>query len=210
MTEEDWLKATYPQPLLSHLKHSGGLSPRKARLFACECWRRVWPALTNVDRNGVMLAERFADGLASTVELGQVYNGNGQTSEPYVCYPATPDAFYAANLAAEMCADAVSDVNDESDSDVQFDTERMAQVILLREIFGNPFRPATLDPNYLTPPVRTLAASIYEERAFDRLPILADLLEEAGCNQDEVLKHLRGTGVRVRGDWALDLVLGKE
>ena len=50
---------------------------------------------------------------------------------------------------------------------------------------------------------------IYQERAFERLPILADALEEAGCDDPDILSHLRGPGPHVRGCWALDLVLGK-
>ena len=76
-------------------------------------------------------------------------------------------------------------------------------------IFGNPFRPATADPAWLTSTAVALAAGIYEDRAFDRLPILADSLEDAGCTNADILTHLRGPGPHVRGCWALDLVLGK-
>jgi hypothetical protein len=54
-----------------------------------------------------------------------------------------------------------------------------------------------------------LAEGIYADRAFDRLPILADALEDAGCDAAELLTHFRGPGVHARGCWALDLVLGK-
>jgi hypothetical protein len=57
--------------------------------------------------------------------------------------------------------------------------------------------------------VANLAAVIYEERTFDRLPLLADALEDAGCTDTELLGHLRGTGPDARGCWAVDLVLGK-
>jgi hypothetical protein len=55
-----------------------------------------------------------------------------------------------------------------------------------------------------------LAQGIYEDRAFDRLPVLADALEEAGCDNAEILSHCRGPGPHVRGCWAVDLSLGKE
>jgi hypothetical protein len=57
--------------------------------------------------------------------------------------------------------------------------------------------------------IAKLAEAIYEEWAFDRLPILADALEEAGCTSEELLTHCRAGGEHVRGCWAVDLLLGK-
>src|SRR5205814_6145026 len=87
--------------------------------------------------------------------------------------------------------------------------EQAAQAALLRDIVGNPFRPVTTDPAWLTSDVVAIAMSIYAERAFDRLPILADALQDAGCQNADVLGHCRGDGPHVRGCWAVDLVLGK-
>ncbi len=81
---------------------------------------------------------------------------------------------------------------------------------LVRDIFGNPFRPVAVDPSWLTSTVTSLATSIYAERAFDRMPILADALEEAGCDHADILTHCRGDGPHVRGCWVVDLLLGKE
>jgi hypothetical protein len=80
----------------------------------------------------------------------------------------------------------------------------------LRDVFGNPFRPVTLDPAWRTANVVSLARAIYDERAFDRMPILADALEDAGCTSADVLEHCRRPGEHVRGCWVVDLVLGKE
>ena len=80
---------------------------------------------------------------------------------------------------------------------------------LLRCIVGNPFRPVALDPSWRTGTVLDLARGIYEERAFERLPILADALREAGCENEELLAHCRGPGPHARGCWVVDLVLGK-
>jgi hypothetical protein len=79
----------------------------------------------------------------------------------------------------------------------------------LRDIVGNPFRPVAIDPAWRTSTVVGLATAIYAERAFDRLPILADALEDAGCDQLDLLAHCRSDGPHVRGCWAVDLVLGK-
>jgi hypothetical protein len=96
---------------------------------------------------------------------------------------------------------------------VTWDLEELPQDVacrLLREVFGNPFSPIAVDPTWLTPTVLDLARKAYEDRAFDRLPILADALEDAGCENPSLLTHLRGPGPHVKGCWAVDLVLAKE
>jgi hypothetical protein len=81
---------------------------------------------------------------------------------------------------------------------------------LLRCLFGNPFRPADMLAAWRTPTVLALATAAYQERTFDRLPILADALEEAGCTNTEILSHCRLPGDHARGCWVVDAVLGKE
>jgi hypothetical protein len=91
--------------------------------------------------------------------------------------------------------------------------EALAQCQLVRDIFGNPFHLTTVDSAWLTwhdNTVPKLAQTIYDDRAFDRLPILADALEEAGCDNPEILAHCRKPGEHVRGCWAVDLILGKK
>jgi hypothetical protein len=75
---------------------------------------------------------------------------------------------------------------------------------------GNPFRPVAADSRWLTSTVVSLAQAIYDDRLFDRLPILADALEDAGCDNADILTHCRGDGSHVRGCWVVDLILGKE
>ena len=78
---------------------------------------------------------------------------------------------------------------------------------LTRCVFGNPFRPAAkLDPRWRTSTVLALAAGIYAERAFDRMPILADALMDAGCGNADVLGHCRAETPHCRGCWVVDLV----
>lgn len=85
----------------------------------------------------------------------------------------------------------------------------LQQVVLAREIFGNPFRPVAFDPTWRTADTLGIAARMYESRDFAAMPILADALEEAGCTNADVLLHCREPGVHVRGCWVVDLVLGK-
>jgi hypothetical protein len=84
------------------------------------------------------------------------------------------------------------------------------QHILIRCIFGNPFRPVAFDSRWRTEDVLGLARGIYEDRAFDRLPLLADALMDAGCDDQQVLGHCRSEGPHARGCWVVDLALGKE
>ncbi len=88
-----------------------------------------------------------------------------------------------------------------------------AQGGLLHELFGNPFRRVVLDPAWLRwtdGTVPKMAQAIYDERDFDRLPILADALEEAGCADAAILGHCRFPAEHVRGCWLLDLILDRE
>lgn len=91
-----------------------------------------------------------------------------------------------------------------------YDTERAAECRLLRDLLGNPFRPVTLDPAWRTATVNQLAEGIYEEKAFDRMPILGDALEEAGCSNADILNHCRQPGEHAKGCWVVDLLLGKK
>ncbi|WP_246524794.1 hypothetical protein [Gemmata palustris] len=91
-----------------------------------------------------------------------------------------------------------------------FRAEQSAQVALLRDIFGNPFRPVAFSPSWRTSTTVALASQMYESRDFSAMPILADALQDAGCNSAEVLDHCRGPGPHVRGCWVVDLVLDKE
>lgn len=92
-------------------------------------------------------------------------------------------------------------------------TFSIAQVGMLRDIFGNPFRPITINPNWLAwndSTVVKIAQVIYDEHGFDRMPMLADALEEASCDNAHITGHCRSTVLHVRGCWVIDLLLGKE
>jgi len=109
-------------------------------------------------------------------------------------------------------ADALEVVQAAVDAAVDPDAERATQAAILRDIFGNPLRQVAVDPFWLSwngGTVVKLAQGIYDERAFDRLPILADALEDAGCDSDDILTHLRGPGPHYRGCWCLDRLLNK-
>jgi hypothetical protein len=139
-------------------------------------------------------------------------------STPEVAAWASRTAYYAAEAAYGGAYEAAG-----TDDRAAFnignkarDAESRAQAGLLRDIIGNPFRPITLNPDWLTPTVSSLARSAYEERIMplgecepERLAVLADALEEAGCDNADILNHLRRPGAHVRGCWALDACLSR-
>ena len=88
---------------------------------------------------------------------------------------------------------------------------RRVACLLLRDVFGNPFRPVAFAPEWRTETALTLAGQMYESRDFSAMPILADALQDAGCDSEDILNHCRATNAtHVRGCWVVDLVLGKE
>ena len=91
-----------------------------------------------------------------------------------------------------------------------FEREQRRQVSFARDIFGNPFRPVALDPSWLTSTVAALAEGIYADRAFDQTPILADALQDAGCDSADILTHCRDPhATHVRGCWVIDLLTNR-
>jgi hypothetical protein len=236
MTEAEWLTCTNPDKILDHLH--GQVSERKLRLFACACCRRIQDLLADErSRHAVEVAQRYADGNATVNELYRALKGTeairktkNQAAEQaarHTCFfvpdPSQPEqAGYAfpgeeaevvVRGVARSCAEAIHDINTakaKRDAWVAWYTEGKPHVDLLREIVGNPFRPVSVDPNWLAwedGNVSRLALSLYQERAFDQLPILADALEEAGCTDAALLGHFRGPGAHIPGCWALDLIL---
>jgi hypothetical protein len=83
------------------------------------------------------------------------------------------------------------------------------QASIFQDIVGNPFRPVVFDARWRTADTVGLSRAIYEDRAFARLPLLADALMDAGCAEDRILDHCRSRGPHTRGCWVVDLVLGK-
>jgi hypothetical protein len=83
------------------------------------------------------------------------------------------------------------------------------QAALLRDLIDHPFRPAAFDPSWRTADTVGLARAVYEDRAFERMPLLADALMDAGCADEQVLGHCRSAGPHVRGCWVVDRVFGR-
>ncbi len=230
----EWVTCADPTRMLDFLV-AGPASNRKLRLFACACCRRIWHLLPEaVCRDAVALAERYADGLATDEELADGGEAFAELWDRY--YTEEPDgaprttAFLACIAAsATTISDSPRQVPGQVDRYIPVRTwapasaaagshaggrladrcaEEAAQCDLLREIFGNPFQPIAVDPKWQSDAVRAVARAAYEVQAFDCLPILADALQDAGCEEEQVLGHCHSPGLHVRGCWLLDLLLG--
>jgi hypothetical protein len=212
---------------------------RKLRLFGCACGRRVWPVLRPDQRAVIEAAEQIADGLAAPdaayrawaatlrwvvpTVVGAIRGfvrrvlGRPAEPEPVEFPPAQPPsvghllvrvARREAWATVHACrAAAATDLN--AVRGTKPAAEKRLQAELVRCLFGNPFRPTAFDPRWRTSTAVGLARAVYAERAFDRLPILADALEESGCDDEWMLKHCREDAVHARGCWVVDRVLGR-
>jgi hypothetical protein len=87
------------------------------------------------------------------------------------------------------------------------------QCWLLRELFSHYFVSVSLPPEWNAWHdgfIPRLVQAIHEEQAWDRLPILGDALEDAGCTAAPLLAHCREPGPHGRGCWVIDGLLGRE
>ena len=155
-------------------------SRRKIELYTSGCYRSVWHLPTD---------ERFRHKMNMR---DRYFDGLATETELDLAIKAADDVPNHVLLAAWDSIDP------------------QRQVQILRDLFGNPFRPANIAPSCRPSKLVALAQGIYDNYAFDRLPVFADALEEAGCDNPEVLNHCRAPGPHVRGCWVVDLVLGKE
>jgi hypothetical protein len=232
MQEEEWLGCNSSQAMLSFLR--GKVSERKLRLFALACCARIdalisdprsRAALTFVEshlesglarRKGRPAAVAAAEAAQKEADSRRLPRSKPDTrAVAEAAYSAAGaalatlkiDPWFAANYTSCCAAYAMG-------SFFPGDAEWGQQAWLLRDVFGNPFRPVTMPPPHRTHTVVSLARAAYDERHLPsgdldplRLAVLADALEEAGA-PGELVAHLRGPGPHVRGCFAVDLCLG--
>jgi hypothetical protein len=226
MTEEEWLACTDPKPMLEFLRAKKA-SHRKLRLFAVACCRRFRHLLVPEACEALEVAEKVAEGLVGSEERRRVREMAFQVgwvrdpstahrrgpAKAAVCDSLARRAWEAAALTAWRTS-KIGAMEAIHSFGGDWSAAKEGQDVLLAEclrcFFGNPLRPITLDPAWLTPKVKTLTQAIYDDRAFERMPELADALAEASCSNQDILSHCRGPGPHVRGCWVVDLVLGKE
>ena len=237
MTEDEWRTSDRPGLMLEWLEANHLTTARKKRLFAFSACRLGWDELRAEVRRLIEVAEDHAEhpspGAPNTSSQGQFHDA--LLSLLRVTLTSLESATfhlvgYAVNTTgtAPECLAAVEDLGEGARLD--------AIAMLLREQFGNPFRKARWVSSRLRGRIDTwprdtrpadlllvhewltweagmvtgLARAIDEERAWDRMPILADALEDAGCDESALLDHLRRGDGHARGCWVLDLLLGRE
>jgi hypothetical protein len=229
--ESKWLTCSEVAPLFQlfeHLNRSALVKayphyPRKLRLFACACVRVFWKQLRD-ERivAAVETAEQFAEGLVNFDTLrparnearragDSVWRANPLSAEAWATRAAIHTVTVNHWTAVRATVTALSQMQCPEKKLASGEGNRR-RADLFRDIIGNPFRPVTISPDWLcwsNATVRKMAESIYDQRTFDHLPILADALAEAGCDNSDILGHCRSPGPHVRGCWVVDLLLGR-
>ena len=188
-------------------------SERKLRLFACGCCRQWWETLAPVCRRAVGAAERHADGLSTVAELEEAWrNCRAAERRGLSDAPGVRTTEYVHRVAAAVFtpADAQTVATDmrpwRGDSADNTDVDAVCERVMA-DVFDGA---AVLSPCWLTSTVRDLARVMYEARDFSAMPILADALQDVGCDNGDILFHCRDTQqVHVRGCWVVDQILGK-
>jgi hypothetical protein len=233
MTEAEWLAGTDPLVLLAHvhsrsrgwrrrlmtwlgLRRADGTA-RKARLFACACCRLIWPLLVDERlRRTVETAERYADGVAPGAELNVARTVASELPWGAVARAATRAAWDspwdAALQTAVQVVEAAEWAAEPEAVRATADALRGTQSALVRDLFGNPFRPPPRPGSTAWADATALEETwaVYQKHDFAALPRLADRLQASGCPEIEVLEHFRAPGPHARGCWGLDRLLGKE
>src|SRR5262249_23864882 len=210
MTEEEWLSSADSIAMINALK--GWSSDRKMRLLTCGCCTVALDSvITGPSPSAISHAELHADGHCTDEQLKnanrdaalyaeEAYGDEGYWQE-FGCLATEGDPWVAVHYVTQFARYRVPDRVGEIHA-------AFRTVIL--DLFGNPYYRIDFDPRWRTADTVGLARGIYEDRAFDRLPLLADALLDAGCADEQVLEHCRSEGPHVRGCWVVDLVLGKE
>ncbi len=196
MTEAEWLNENdaYPRQFLVVQEHA---SIRKMRLIAAAFVRGLQRLLESGDAKLCEdLIEAAADRPRPWDEFeSELYARPGNWRFAHILWPTDTNGVVKALRKL-----------------VAFNHTTLADypLRLIHEVIGNPFRPVTFSPSWRTSTVVALAAQMYESRDFGAMPILADALQDAGCDNADVLEHCRGPEPHVRGCWVVDLVLGKQ
>jgi hypothetical protein len=217
VTEAEWLAGERPWDVRGWFANT--LSPRKLRLFACACCRNVAHLAREPGYEAALeVLERFADGTARDAD--RIRAGKQSVADALPPNLAGCLLSELRQAAAKTIGRGAEYIGQGASAAVGYTDERRFQALkaeeqrrqmpLLRDLAGNPFRPVACSARWCTDTALSLARQMYEARDFGAMPMLADALQDAGCDNDEILNHCRGLGPHVRGCWVVDLVLARE
>jgi hypothetical protein len=197
---------------------------RKFLLFVAACYRRIESLLIPEARRLLELHELDADGQSpdprQVATVRKKLNATARRPIPGAkpgrvgaCAAASEPVGWLLLGAHDTDWERVLDAIDEAvQRDAEYaggpDGEGPHQAALLRDVLGTPYAPFQFNPIWRTGTVLSLAGQMYEARDFSAMPILADALQDAGCDSVDILNHCRGPGPHVRGCWVVDGVLG--
>ena len=230
MNAETWQTTTDATGMLEHLfgmrsPDSVLPEPRPVWLYLLACARRAWPQLPWVMRMLVEVAELLPDRhpidgrlKSAATAAAESLIGNEDPDE------ALAEAEQTLSLAGRSRPYTVNEVIPEAKTWVGLAhliyfpfyggtplfrriPDEFHSADLVREVFGNPFQPVPFPYHWKTSDVKAMARGMYRTRDFSAMPFLADALQDAGCNDNDVLTHCRGEDTHVRGCWVLDGLL---
>ncbi|QEG32042.1 hypothetical protein GobsT_68920 [Gemmata obscuriglobus] len=216
MTEQQWLASASPVAMLHHLNADG--NARKPLLYAIAVCLREPELKTEALHRWVELAERYLRGGVENCDLDdESFNADAEANVLAQFNQGQTKVQYAAIADALGCVWITANAEYDLDADdppvplEELEPVRRANADLVRDIFGNPFRPVRFAPGWRTDTAIAIARQMYESRDFSAMPVLADALQDAGCDCADILAHCRDPQqVHVRGCWVADLVLGYE
>ena len=226
-TEKEWTHGHDAIAMAAYLQ--GQMNERKLRLIACACCRQLESvAGPDWSHEALTAAEHFAEGLLTLDDLAPVrerllaataWAGEWADETPEenavravraLLHPKAGVALREAMDALERAAHLRG-----SDEAARLELSRrelIRQAAMMREVAGNPFRATVITDEWKQwhgGCLVRLARDIYDTRTFHDVPILGDILEDAGCTEIELMDHCRKDNVHALGCWVLDGILGK-
>jgi hypothetical protein len=219
MTAAEWDAGTDPERMLTAAESR--LSDRKLLLVGCGCARLAWDRLPEWALTVVPQLERIADETDPDLRTAAMREAVATTAGTgtliglaFLLFQPQVTVRFLLRPVLQLLRNLPPNAGDLSVGPSPFRDAAaagVAQAAVLRCVAGNPFRKVRFRPEWLTTDVRALAAGADAEGDFERLPILADALQDAGCTEKHVLGHLLAdNSAHARGCWVLDRILGKE
>ncbi len=210
-----WDKISDPAELLQTLVEAGEApSQRKLGLAAMALVKRMgWLIHSSLTLKGLRLVELGAEGYVTTQEVSDFAEDVMENSALGVFHGSLDLALIVQRILWPTEGQSPVEATDQFAAEIRVRLgvgEGVPQTAILRDVFANPLSKVPFELRWRSADAVGPARGIYEDRAFDRLPMLADALMDAGCVDDQILGHCRSDGPHVRGCWVVDLVLGKE